>query len=48
MAMEGRTLNFILRKDEPKKSYERREYEVVAGQQQFTTTRTKLLPPVIR
>ena len=45
-ATEDRNLNFMLRRDGKKKSYERRDYEAVAGKQQFNTTRPKLHPPL--
>ena len=38
----------MLRRFDLKKIYERRDYEAVAGKQQFNTTRTKLHQPVIR
>ena len=44
---EGRNLNFILRRDQRKNSYERRGYAAVAGKQQFGIARTKLPPLVI-
>ena len=42
----GLKFNFTLRRDGQKKSYERRDYEALAGKQQFNTTRAKLHPPV--
>ena len=46
MMTEGRNLNFILRRDQWKNSYERRDYAAVAGKQQFSIARTNL-PPLV-
>ena len=48
MAMEGRNLSFMLRRDEQKNSYKRRDYDAVAEKQHLNTFRTKLPPPVIQ
>ena len=47
MMTEGRNLNFILRRDQRKNSYERRDYAAVAGKQQFSIARIKLPSLVI-
>ena len=42
----GLKFKFYIKKRWTKKSYERRDYEAIAGKQQFNATRTKLHPPL--